>query len=55
MAEDPICGMAVDPRTAQWKSLFSNKVFYFCSQECKEQFDSDPVLYSNESLLGIGD
>jgi P-type Cu+ transporter len=45
--------MEVDPRTAAWQSEYFGKTYYFCSRECKEQFDSDPALYTNRGLLEL--
>ena len=53
MAEDPICGMEVDPATTRWKSEFQGQMFYFCSRECKEQFDADPALYANRGTVEL--
>jgi YHS domain-containing protein len=40
MARDPICNMEVDEQTAEFKS------HYFCSEECKEQFELRPEQYA---------
>ncbi|MCI4334923.1 MAG: heavy metal translocating P-type ATPase [Thermoplasmata archaeon] len=40
MATDPICGMAVDPATAQLTLLRDGRTYYFCSSSCLEQFAS---------------
>ncbi|MFO0761568.1 MAG: heavy metal translocating P-type ATPase [Byssovorax sp.] len=40
---DPICGMAVDPATAEASSEFDGKTYYFCCGGCKETFDADPA------------
>ena len=40
--KDPICGMSVDTKTAQHKSIYNEKSYYFCSEHCKKQFDEDP-------------
>lgn len=45
MAKDPVCGMDVDPATAQWKSEYRGKTYYFCSPSCKRQFDANPQQY----------
>lgn len=42
MVEDPVCGMFIDPKTSI-KSRFKGKSFYFCSSECKEKFDKQPM------------
>jgi len=41
---DPVCGMTVDPATAQ-KSEFKGKTYYFCSIEDKKTFDKAPATY----------
>jgi len=45
MAKDPVCGMDVDPKTAQWKSEYKGQMIYFCSPGCKRSFDKDPEKY----------
>lgn len=41
-AEDVVCGM-VKPRDKMlFKSDFTGKTYYFCSQKCKEMFDAYP-------------
>lgn len=45
MAKDPVCGMTVDEKTAQWVSEYKGTKYYFCSKPCKEKFDKDPEKY----------
>lgn len=50
MAKDPVCGMQVDQEKARSKGLTSEhegQTFYFCSTECKQQFDQDPHRYGH--------
>lgn len=42
---DPVCGMAMDPKTAAAKSIYAGKAYYFCSQENKESFDRNPEAF----------
>jgi Cu+-exporting ATPase len=42
---DPVCGMTVDPATAEYRSFRDGKTFYFCSAGCKQSFDKDPDRY----------
>jgi len=42
---DPVCGMEVDTNTAP-TSTYDEKEYAFCSAECKEEFDSDPEIYT---------
>jgi Cu+-exporting ATPase len=43
--KDPVCGMDVTYATAQARSEYDGQTFYFCSLDCKEQFDKDPEKY----------
>ena len=42
MAKDLICGMNVDEKSARYKSEYKEKIYYFCSPTCKEDFDKNP-------------
>jgi Cu+-exporting ATPase len=44
-AIDPVCGMSVDPATAEHRSVHDGKTYYFCSAGCKTNFDKDPAKY----------
>ena len=44
-ATDPVCGMAVDTRTAEHRSMRGGETYYFCSAGCKKAFDQDPGKY----------
>jgi YHS domain-containing protein len=43
-ATDVVCGMTVDPKTAE-KSEYKGKTYYFCSVDDKKQFDKSPEKY----------
>jgi YHS domain-containing protein len=45
MAVDPVCKMNVDEATAQYKSDYKGKTYYFCMAGCKVNFDGDPEKY----------
>ena len=49
MTTDPVCGMTVDEKTAQFTSEHMGKTYYFCSQSCKTVFDKNPMRFMNES------
>jgi P-type Cu+ transporter len=36
---DPVCGMAVDPRTAAAHGSYGGQVVYFCSSACQQKFE----------------
>ena len=44
---DPVCGMAVETRTAQHKLELGGTPYYFCSARCLEKFRADPDRYLN--------
>ncbi|MDN3519818.1 heavy metal translocating P-type ATPase [Aquisalimonas lutea] len=42
---DPVCGMTVDPRTAEHRSQHAGRSWYFCSAHCQSKFETDPDYY----------
>jgi Cu+-exporting ATPase len=44
---DPVCGMEVDPANAVGHSEFEDRVYYFCSRECKEKFELGPADFAD--------
>ena len=46
---DPICGMTVDPKTAQYKADYKGQTYYFCSGGCKTKFQANPAKYLDAS------
>jgi P-type Cu+ transporter len=53
MAVDPVCGIHVDEKTAvppkQYTSKYEGETLYFCSADCKKNFDNDPEQYMEKS------
>ncbi|MCU0594729.1 MAG: efflux RND transporter periplasmic adaptor subunit [Desulfobacterota bacterium] len=48
MSVDPVCGMEVDEAKASATgrmSVFQGKTYYFCAEDCKEQFDKEPQRF----------
>ena len=45
MEIDPVCGMEVDERSAQFRSVYKGKTYYFCAAGCKKAFDQNPEMY----------
>ncbi len=43
--KDPVCGMSVNPHSAEHRSEHVGKTWYFCSSGCKSKFDGDPGHY----------
>jgi Cu+-exporting ATPase len=46
--KDPVCGMSVDPHTAEHRSQHAGKTWYFCSAGCQSKFDESPEKYLGE-------
>lgn len=45
MKIDPVCGMSVDEKSANWHSEYQGTTYVFCSPGCKRTFDKDPANY----------
>jgi YHS domain-containing protein len=45
MEIDPVCGMEVDPATAEWTWDYEGEKYYFCAKGCMEDFMEDPGSY----------
>ena len=43
--KDPVCGMDVNPQTAQHHTEHSGECYYFCSSGCQNKFEADPDAY----------
>jgi P-type Cu+ transporter len=43
---DPVCGMELDEEDAEVTSQYKGQEFYFCSAECKQQFDQNPEQFA---------
>ena len=44
--KDPVCGMMIDRDTAAAQSQYQGRTYYFCSQQCVRQFESEPERYA---------
>ena len=44
-AIDPICGMSVTVATAEHRSEYAGRTYYFCCAGCKHSFDKEPQRY----------
>jgi Cu+-exporting ATPase len=42
---DPVCNMIIDEKDAVATSDYKGVTYYFCTEHCKESFDTDPVAY----------
>lgn len=54
MAEDPVCGMDVDPRAASTKGLVAEhdgETYYFCGKGCLLDFRDDPNKFFDPNYV----
>jgi YHS domain-containing protein len=42
---DPVCGMAVDPQTANRTADYAGQTYYFCAPGCRKSFLADPAHF----------
>lgn len=45
MDRDPVCGMEVDERKAQYSARYKGENYWFCSEDCKTKFERTPQPY----------
>ena len=43
--KDPVCGMNVDPGTAQHRAAHRGRRYFFCGARCKERFLAEPAKF----------
>jgi YHS domain-containing protein len=46
MLRDPVCQMQIDAGDVMYTSEYRGETYYFCSETCKAEFDSDPGAFS---------
>lgn len=45
---DVVCGMGVNPKKSHFKSDYKGIKYFFCSKDCKKQFDRSPAKFVEE-------
>ena len=48
---DPVCGMSVDPATAEHRFDHQGETYYFCSAGCRTKFAADPSGYLDKTTV----
>ncbi len=48
---DPVCGMAVDPKTSLHQVVRDGYSYHFCSAGCRDKFLADPAKYLSNTDL----
>ena len=46
MTKDPVCKMDIDETQTNFHSDYAGRKYHFCSEECKDTFDSQPERYA---------
>ena len=49
MEKCAVCGMNLKPGEAAGTTDYQGRTYYFCSEECKEEFDSNPQRYATQT------
>jgi len=52
MVKDIVCGMMINEHKPPAKSSYEGKEYYFCSDNCKSKFESNPREYIKEPEKG---
>jgi len=42
MTTGPVCGATVDTQETEFKTQFAGKKYFFCSEECRKEFEDRP-------------
>lgn len=53
MVKDPVCGMEVDPAKTPYKTVYKGTIYYFCSSQCKKEFEKNPEHYLKHGPVGM--
>ncbi len=43
MVKDPVCAMELEPKASSGSASYQGNLYYFCSTNCKDKFESDPA------------
>ncbi len=46
--KDPVCGMVIDSEDAAGSVPYESLEVYFCSDRCRQAFESEPARYYDE-------
>jgi len=48
--KDPVCGMSVDPNEGYGR-MHDGRLYRFCSRDCLDKFEMEPVRYARNREL----
>lgn len=43
--KDPVCGMMIEPESAAGRTIYESQEIFFCSDQCRRDFEDDPARY----------
>ena len=46
--KDPVCGMMIEEKDAVGASEYNGARYFFCSKDCKIEFDASPEDYAGK-------
>ncbi|MBI3910196.1 MAG: YHS domain-containing protein [Armatimonadetes bacterium] len=49
---DVVCGVRLDPVNASYEAVYEDRMYYFCSDRCYEEFQRDPARYAQPEFGG---
>lgn len=47
MVQDPVCKIIIEKEEAKAEFEYKGETYYFCSENCKEEFIKNPEKYLN--------
>lgn len=47
--KDPVCGMTIDSSAAKGQATYNGKTYYFCSEQCRRQFEQSPEKFAGNA------
>jgi YHS domain-containing protein len=50
---DPVCGMQIDPATAEARTCYNGIQIFFCAEACKSAFEAEPQNYTQNRRKGF--
>jgi len=56
VTKDPVCGMELNEENTDERSEYLGRLYYFCSDQCRNKFDAAPGQYvSRADAAGQGE
>ncbi len=52
IVQDPVCHMDVDSRTTRYETEHEDRLYYFCSRMCLNEFENQPQQFTTTKPQG---